>query len=241
MSSGQAKRAQQTDKRRVQIIGADGAARWHAIWENNPRIVRPGEMGDFQKVRNGGNARPYITAKTNDKWVWKNYKPIPGEIYFHNYEKQFAKQFKPQVIIGNTLKPKASINKYWPYWDEFIRLANLAGLELTQLAMPGTAKTANVNMVYTQDFRTACAVLANASAYVGHEGGLHHAAAALNVPGVVIYGGFISPKQTGYDLHKNLFTGDVPCGMRVACPHCAKAMAEITPEMVLDNLMGILK
>lgn len=240
MASGQAKRAQLTDSRKVQIIGADGAARWNEIWQNNPRIAHPSEIGNFQRIVNGGNARPYILAKTHEKWIWRNFDCTPGEIYFNANEKNFAKQFKPQVIIEPTLKPKASMNKQWGYWQEFARLADRQGIMLTQLAPSGISDLKNVNVIHTYDFRHACAVLANATAYVGHEGGLHHAAAALNVPGVVIYGGFISPKQTGYDLHKNLFTGNEPCGMRVPCQHCAKAMAEITPRMVLDNLMEIL-
>jgi ADP-heptose:LPS heptosyltransferase len=80
--------------------------------------------------------------------------------------------------------------------------------------------------------RQASAVLAGAALLISPEGGLHHAAAALGLRAVVIFGGFISPATTGYDLHRNFFTGGQACGMRLACAHCAEAMARITPEEV---------
>jgi hypothetical protein len=54
-----------------------------------------------------------------------------------------------------------------------------------------------------------------AALLISPEGGLHHAAAALGVRAVVIFGGFISPATTGYELHTNLFTGGQACGMRI--------------------------
>ena len=65
------------------------------------------------------------------------------------------------------------------------------------------------------------------------EGGLHHAAAALGTPTIVIFGGFISPRQTGYPHQVNLFTGGTPCGMRRRCDHCEQAMRRVAIEEVL--------
>jgi ADP-heptose:LPS heptosyltransferase len=86
----------------------------------------------------------------------------------------------------------------------------------------------------------AAATLSRARAAVLPEGGLHHAAAAVGVKSIVIYGGYISPQQTGYNLHENIFTGGEPCGMRIPCRHCEKAMASIAPEMVMEKLKKIM-
>ena len=94
--------------------------------------------------------------------------------------------------------------------------------------------------LHTPTFKQAAAVLARAKAAVLPEGGLHHAAAALGIRAVVIYGGFISPKQTGYDMHINLFTGTEPCGSRKSCEHCRASMAKITPEEVFEHLKTLL-
>ncbi|HEX7455694.1 MAG TPA: glycosyltransferase family 9 protein, partial [Gallionella sp.] len=126
-------------------------------------------------------------------------------------------------------------------WQKFAQLAFKAGFELWELSPSGARTLRYTNVICTPDFRRACAVLANAKAYVGNEGGMHHAAAALGIPAVVIFGGFISPQQTGYATQRNLTAGGKPCGMRQPCRHCADAMAAITPEMVLNKLMEIMK
>jgi ADP-heptose:LPS heptosyltransferase len=241
MITGQVKRMQQTDPRRVQVLDRNGKPRWESIWDNNPSLAKPGEEGDFQTLVNGPGVRPYIAKKTADRWHWQDYECTPGEIYFTAAEKQFASAQRPQIIIEPHLKSRASPNKHWGVdrWQTFAKLAKKAGYGLTQLGAPGTRPVQYANMICTPSFRQACAVLANASAYVGHEGGMHHAAAALGIPAVVIFGGFISPAQTGYATHRNLFTGGQPCGMRVQCKHCAAAMAAITPRDVLNQLLEI--
>jgi hypothetical protein len=237
MASGQAKRAQETDPRRVQILGADGIPRWHPAWAGNPRIARADEVGDFQQIVNGPNARPYIAGKTPECWTWRDYEPVPGEIYFTNEEARFGSRNVAHIIIAGSLKPSASPNKQWGKWKEFAALAKAAGLGLTQL---GGRPIPYCRQVQTTTFRDACAVLSTARAFVGNEGGLHHAAAALGIPGVVIFGGFISPRQTGYKMHRNIFTGGEPCGMRVPCRHCSDAMNSITPERVLQELLEVI-
>jgi len=241
MAAGQARQAMHSDPRRVQIVDRNGAPRWHPVWENNPRIARPGEPGDFQQVRNGPGLRPYILAKTGRQWTWQPYSPTPGELVFSPAEQAWAAaQPAPQVVIEPTLKARASPNKLWTGWREFIQRAEAAGIELTQLAPPGTAQPRGVRLIHTPDFRHAAAVLARARIYVGHEGGLHHAAAALGLPAVVIFGGFIGPQHTGYAGHRNLAAGGEPCGMRVPCRHCLEAMNAITPQGVMKHMKELL-
>ncbi len=195
----------------------------------------------MQRLVNGPGLRPYIAGKSPQQWTWRHWDCTPGEIYLSDAERDFARPHAPEIVIEPTLKPNASPNKQWGMerWRRFVRLARRAGYRLVQLAPPGHIALDRVEMIHTTDFRLACAVLANARAYVGHEGGLHHAAAALGIPAVVIFGGFISPAQTGYAMHRNLFSGGTPCGMRTPCAHCAAAMQNITPEQVLAELESI--
>jgi ADP-heptose:LPS heptosyltransferase len=90
-----------------------------------------------------------------------------------------------------------------------------------------------VRQIRTLTFRDAVAVLKNSALYIGPEGGMHHAAAAVDVPGVVLFGGFIPPSVTGYDTHTNLVGSDYFCGSFTACKHCADAMNSISIETVL--------
>ncbi len=247
MVSGRARAMQKTDRRKVRIVYRRGGARWSAVWDHNPRIARFDEQGDFQELeaRDANNQRPYHTGKTPERWLYNlNFRPDVGEIYLTVAEQEFAKRNRVQIVIEPTIKANASPNKQWGLerWKEFVRIASAAGFHLTQLGRHGMRQIPCSTLLTTEGFRHTCAVLANAKAYVGHEGGMHHAAAALGIPGVVIFGGFIAVETTGYALHRNLgvHVGEA-CGMRAPCSHCAAAMAAITPERVLAELKEVLR
>lgn len=247
MASGRARVMQLTDPRKVRIQHQNKRA-WSEVWENNPRIAGPSEEGDFQILYArsvSSNMRPYHLAKSPQKWTYNlAFRPDVGELYFSDAEKSFGQQFAPQVIVEPNIKAAASPNKRWPWerWQAFASMATKAGIRLYQVGPPGTRKLIGVALIDTKSFRLACAVLARAKAYVGGEGGLHHAAAALGVPGVVVMGGFTPLELTGYSLHRNLGVslGDA-CGMRMPCAHCAREMARITPDEVFKQLMEVLK
>jgi ADP-heptose:LPS heptosyltransferase len=247
MDSGAARVAQLRDPRKVMVMLGSRAA-WSEVWEYNPRIARPGEKGDFQILQGrsvASNMRPYHLSKTPQKWVYDlTFRPQVGEIYLSYAEQQFAGQFHPpQVVIEPNIKPGASPNKQWPFenWVRFAQMATSAGLKLVQLGPTGTRTLPGVQLIPTRSFREACAVLAGAKACVLPEGGTHHAAAALGIPGVVIFGGFTPVELTGYSVHRNLGVslGDA-CGMRLQCDHCAVEMKKITPELVLVELQKVL-
>ncbi len=242
MLTGEARAIQMRDPRPIKVDYGRGRFRWHAIWDNNPRFARPEAMVNFQSMLARPNGhRPYIVRKRTQLWEWKNYKPKVGEIYLTAEEKDFALRYPNRIIIEPHIKANASPNKQWGWlrWSKLAYLMQERGLRVTQVGPADTLLLEGAEHIVTENFRLACAVLSKARAAVLPEGGLHHAAAALGLRSVVIYGGFISPDQTGYDLHKNLFTGGTPCGMRVRCEHCARAMAAITPEAVAKEL-GVL-
>lgn len=241
MVTGIARSMQHTDPRKIRVIDGTRTVRWHELWQNNPRFEQPGNRtAKAQNLMNCPGKRPYIVEKQTERWVWREYGPVPGELYFSQFERDYVRALEPEVLIEPNLKRSASPNKQWGFnrWLEFVKLCSARGIALTQFGtwsdvLPG------VRPLATPDFRTACAALGKARAYVGHEGGLHHAAAAVGIPAVVIFGGFISPRVTGYEAHANLFDAaghQLGCGMRTACAHCAQVMACITPERVLNEL-----
>jgi ADP-heptose:LPS heptosyltransferase len=92
----------------------------------------------------------------------------------------------------------------------------------------------------TAHFIDAVRILNQAALYLGPEGGMHHAAAALDVPAVVIFGGSPSVQATGYPDHTN-FGGDEPCGRWEPCEHCAQTLNAITPEALIQAVKDHLK
>lgn len=240
MVTGHARLLQQKDPRKVRLDY--GKRLWNEVFDHNPRIAHSTDKDVQVYYPRVGGLRPYATFKSMERWRWTDYKPPVGELYFQPDEIAYAAQFSPDVVLEPNLKGNASPNKDWGLarWNALIGLLRAAGLQPVQLGPAGTRVLPGVTLIETKSFRWACAVLARARAAVLSEGGLHHGAAVVGVRSVVIYGGYISPRQTGYDLHTNLFTGGEPCGMRTPCKHCAAAMAAIKPESVMEHLLGLL-
>ena len=245
LDSGAAHVAQLTDPRKCRIMHGSKVA-WSEVWENNPRIARPDEQGDFQLIYGRDrvtNMRGYHTGKTAERWTYNlDFRPQVGEIYLTDEEKSFGAKYAGRIILEPHIKQGASPNKQWG-WVRWNKLAWLAGpnYRLAQMGPRCDAEIPGVEFIETKSFRMAAAVIAGARAVVLPEGGLSHCAAALNVPGVVIFGGFTPVELTGYPMHRNLGASlDQACGMRTPCKHCADWMASIKPETVLNELKGIL-
>jgi ADP-heptose:LPS heptosyltransferase len=243
IATGEVRRRAAGTQRRFAIVDRHGAHRWHEVFENNPRIARPGERAD-ELITNGPHCRPYIAEQTPDRYRFRAYEPSPGELFFTADELKDVESYRGAILIEPHTKPGAPKGKQWPrrYWQ---KLANLGRrLPLIQVGPPGVSTLREARFVRTLTFRRAAAILSVCRAAVLPEGGLHHAAAAVGVPSVVIYGGFISPAVTGYAMHTNIFAGGdefpLGCGNRRHCEHCEAAMASITPATVFEALQGIL-
>lgn len=245
MLTGRVRELQASDPRRVRVVSERPC--WHEAWDHNPRIAQPGESGDFQEVRRRENGlRPYAAWKTATRWIWRPYGPPRGEIYFTAAELEFGARHAGRIVLEPGIKVKASPNKDWG-WGRWGRLASLLvakGYSISQVGPPGTRLLPGAEHILTVTMRHAAAVLARARAAVLPEGGLHHVAAVVGCPAVVIFGGFIAPAVTGYAGQASLFESSAEhplgCGSRVPCAHCQRAMQAITPERVCHELGEIL-
>lgn len=242
MVTAQARRLQERlPGHKIAVVDRWEQRRWHPIWEHNPRILKPSEPCSprvLARLANYPGHRPYLDyARFNNsdkaqRYVYTGFRVEPGEIYLTPEERALGERLRGRVILEPHVKARASPNKGWG-WARWERLAaELRDLDLAQLGPRDTPTLPGVDLVETADVRKAAGALSGAALLIAPEGGLHHAAAALGVRAVVIFGGFISPATTGYDLHVNLFTGGEACGMRLPCAHCDAAMARITPEEV---------
>lgn len=243
MAAGEARRAREEFGCPVAILDRDGAPRWHETWTHCPDVLRPEVYRPgFLAITNGSRCRPYIDytgwTKGSLQWKWKPYRPVPAKVLLPpDLLAWAAVQARGAVVIEPTIKSNAPGNKQWGGWGEMV--AARRDIPWLQIGPVGTLS--GVRHVYTPSFAHALAVLSVASAAVLPEGGLHHASAAVDLPAVVIFGGFISPDVTGYDTHINLFTGGAACGNRRPCQHCHQAMQEIKPAQVLAALDTILR
>jgi len=217
--------------------------RWHYIWSGNPNIAQPNTSHDAI-IDNAPGNRPYISGKTVRAWIWNEYKPEPGALYLTDAELKYAKKTEGRIVIQPFIKASASPNKRWPLesWQELIaKKPRWPWLQIGEGAEP---RIGGVEFLYTPNFRDACGALSGAALLVSHEGALHHAAAALDVKAIVLFGGFISPAVTGYSTQTNLFVASdqhpLGCGSRMPCFHCHRAMLSIRAHHVIKEMESLL-
>lgn len=216
------------------------------VFKHNPNIAHPGteRAGDVEWVPYYKGNRLYNRLdRANNCWVWeKNWKAPPGEMFFDREEQGFAESVKPGFILFEPTPPLwkgMSVNKDWGV-ARFQAVADQLRDEGHRVCQFRHAKSEpgrflkGVAYIDSPGYRHGLAALARAALYVGVEGGLHHGAAAVGTKGVVVFGGFVSPQSTGYDIHENLFTGGVACGKIVPCQHCRQALDAISVDDVID-------
>lgn len=249
MASGHARVVSERTGKRVRIVDFHGEPRWDDVWNGLPWVARPEEKGDFATVKNGQQCRPYVaypfTFESGQRWTGWRARDHVGAVALTAEETSFAATTRsavgPYILIEPTLMAKSNQNKQWGKWNELTALLNERGHTVVQVGPDAAAVIPGVrHFVKTPTFRLAAAVLSRATAAVLPEGGLHHAAAVLGVPAVVLFGGYISPETTGYPNHVNIAEGE-PCGKWKPCSHCSEIWARLPPEYVARQLDRVLQ
>lgn len=243
MATGMARGAAQRGKA---IAFGDGSKiKWdqhsEEVFRYNRNIARPGDerFKNLEWIGFYKGSRIY-NRDAGGRWEWNlQFRPTPGELFFSAGELRLAKVTGTGFVMVEPNVPhwkKVAPNKQWPAerYDEVVRRLKRRGLDVVQLVYKGAVhRCPGVREVTTRDFRHAAAVLARASLFIGPEGGMHHAAAALGRPAVVLFGGFIPPQVTGYEMHTNLTGGAEPCGRYEPCDHCRVSMQSIGVDEVM--------
>jgi ADP-heptose:LPS heptosyltransferase len=254
MSAGHAQTVYDADpSRRVAICDCAGNPRWSPIWDGNPILVRPADATDeafVHRIRNASGCRPYIhypfTVETG--WTFTSWKASDhrGRLYLTPKELRKGEHVQhngPFVLVEPSPKPQQP-NRQWPLERYRALISACLNVRFVQPIHEETVdRLPGIDHVRTHAFRETCGVLQAARAYLGPEGGLAHAAAALRVPAVVIFGGCIPVQTMGYPDHLNLADHGpgTPCGRYKPCPHCVEAMAGITVDRVAEALRTVLQ
>ncbi len=228
------------------------------IFRGNPNVAFPGaENRGANWVANltlkwipfYRNSRLYNKQDSvNERWIWnREFRAIPGELFFSDAERQSSVEAgKDWVIMEPNIPPKrGAVNKQWPLerYQWVSDQLNRDGHQVAQFQHPhmivGLRK---VKALPTKTFRCAASLIDRAKLVISAEGGLHHAAAAVGTPAVVLFGAFIPVEVTGYEGHENIAAADTDiCGKYVPCEHCTKAMLSISAEQVYEAAKRLLK
>jgi ADP-heptose:LPS heptosyltransferase len=257
MAAGQAEALSKKLGERVWIVDKSGHARWSDIWANNPYIAnasansnrRGRVIRDLAKVVSGPGKRPYYThfsrkdgMKFSD-WKAKN---EPGHMFLTLEELAYGRDIKnkigPYVVVEPNLNKLSNKNKQWgeDRWKSLVK--RLSDYTVIQLSQEGGVLPGVKMCITAPSFRLACSILNEASMLILPEGGLHHAAAALNKKAVVIFGGHTPPENLGYDIHVNLYSkiDKSPCGQWEECQHCVECMDMISVDDVEREFLYVM-
>lgn len=234
MASADVKEANELTGKKVKL--GDGKTMFvdPVILANNPRMAMKSDE-DVVWVANYPTKRPYLAGDDGKRLLFNdNFKPKAGEIWLTKHEKLFAEikaPSNPFILIEPNVKSiyVHTVNKAWHYWKDLVKH------DYPWIQLGDSSTKPITNWIETNNFRHALAILNKASLFIGTDGALHHAAAALGIPSIVIWTGFTSPKYLGYDEHINIYDGGEPCGhFAGACKHCQERSRAITVERVLD-------
>lgn len=215
----------------VRVVFGDGDKKHYSeVFDRNPRIAKELNKGErFAWIRNHPSCRPYIKQIHKDHFDFhEEFKVKPGELYPSNPQKDNG-----YIIVEPNVKNAFMLgrNKAWERnnWIELVKHLD----NWKQLGTGGFLDKDHA--IITPTFDDALNVLAGAKLLITTDGALHHAAAALGIHAIVLWGGVASPKNLGYDSHINIWHGDKPCGSHSKlCEHCRQAMAKITVKEVLE-------
>jgi hypothetical protein len=253
MASGHALAEHKRTGKRVKILDYHGRPRFDVMWHGLSWIAQPHETGDFATIHNGPQCRPYIdypfSRDRGQRWTKWRARDHLGAIALTGAEAQFGRDATRGLgdrffVVEPNIDPKSNPNKQWGAvnWAELVELMDADGLAVVQMGAAPAHLVPGATWIATRSFRQAAAVLARAAGSVLPEGGLHHAAAVLGVPAVVLFGGHIGPETTGYDGHVNLADHGPgsPCGRWQPCRHCHDVWQRLAPAEVYAALRGLI-
>lgn len=241
----------------VAICDRFGVARWHPLWQGNPVIAKPVGPSPLKRhphtpyVKNAKGCRAYIQYPFTDVtgWTWSTEwsarEKGRGTLYLTPEEidkgQAWSNRYGPFVLIEPS-PVRGCKNRRYPMesWEAISKGLIEAGLRVIQPEHAASRLLEDTIKAPHQGFREACGILLSSTLFLGTEGGLAHASAALGTPAVVLWGGCISEPALGYPEHVNLVDDDPrsPCGRMAPCDHCRAAWERLTPLKVIDAVLA---
>ena len=150
------------------------------------------------------------------------------ELYFSEEEEKKAKKLRKrlsqQFIV---IEPNSKIN-YTPNriysqekWQKIINTIS-EEIEIVQMGPPDSRPLKNVtSLIGETTFREAARLIGYAGLLLSTEGGLTHAATAVDTTALVIITGYQDPKMIAYPQNININIGKHgPCGLKIPCTDC---------------------
>lgn len=160
--------------------------------------------------------------------------------------KELLSGFQKPLIAINTASKEPSKN--WPsqYWHN-LTLELSSNYDVVQLGAESEIDLQHTfRLAGKLSLRESIAVLGNCLLFVGPDSFLMHAAASIGIKSVIIFGGRVTPNNTGYDNNINLFERMEcgPCWIHEedgeVCKNNLECLSRIKVDTVIESISRIL-
>jgi len=166
------------------------------------------------------------------------------ELYFTDEETQKAEEKAKKldsefIIIEPHSKLSYTVNRRYPFekWQDIVNKIN-KNIQVVQIGQKGNEVFEGViDLTGQTSFREAAALTGAAKLFLSSEGGLVHAATAVDTKSIVILTGYQTPKMVEYPQNDyiNIATHG-PCGFKVKCPKCEEDAEKHNSDEVVKQI-----
>jgi hypothetical protein len=218
------------------------------ILKHNPNVAQPGQEQQKNLIWLPHYKKVFVYARydgQNRKWLWdRNYRPTPGEFFFGPDDRVPDELNRPFVFIEPNVawQRPTNINKDWgdgKYEALAKALMDRGHMVVQCIHNNSRRKIPGAYQVPSPLFRQAARIMARARLIIAPEGGNHHAAAALDVPAIILWGDW-SPHSMGYDDQIKFGPGTTACGITATCSHCRDTFNRISVDEVYQAAVSLL-
>jgi ADP-heptose:LPS heptosyltransferase len=174
---------------------------------------------------------------------------IKCEIYFSEDEEKLAKATadtleKDFILIEPHSKTNYTPNRAYPYdkWQKVVDDLS-KDYQVVQVGTAGTRLLDNViDLTGKTSFRIASKLLEYSKLFLSSEGGLAHAATAVNSNALIILTGYQSPNMVCYPQNYYINTASHgPCGLKIKCPECDEDASVHNEGEIIEKARSLLK
>jgi ADP-heptose:LPS heptosyltransferase len=153
-------------------------------------------------------------------------------------------QLPGPIIVVQPLASRWTPNKEWPaaHWIELIQLL-LREFSVVEVGHRSLA----AGRIHSPRFASVCestslleflSFISHADVFAGPPSGGMHVANGFEIPSVILFGGYESPKGYGYANVTPFYTSVpcAPCWLVDACPYSLKCLHAISPDAVAEAI-----
>jgi ADP-heptose:LPS heptosyltransferase len=234
-----------------------------SVFENNPNIHRDKDLSEAFLLFMNNPETSYCERDTSSKAYHRGDKHIietvcsfygidaPDlrcEMFFSKAETAMATDLVEGlddtfITIEPYSKTNYTVNREYPLkkWQKVVDSLSRE-VQIVQIGLETSPLLDSViDFRGKTSFREAALLIGESELFLSAEGGLVHAATAVNTPSVVIITGYQTERMVAYPQNINInIAGHGPCGLKVPCDECKKDAENHDEQEIVDKIEKFL-